>query len=89
MWIRGQNKKQLVKVKDLWISTRSKNYCICTGAIDLGYYSTEEKAIKVLDMIQGNLTGNKLQSYEIARDCPVAGTEFHGVFQMPQDSEVK
>lgn len=50
---------------------------------NLGIYSTEEKAIKVLDMI--------CEHYQNCEMCKcglrqVAETEF--VFQMPQDSEV-
>lgn len=52
-------------------------------------FRTKEEALKVLDMIQGCITGNVLQSYEIARDCPLAGIEFNGVFNMPQDNEVE
>ena len=43
----------------------------------LGQYSTEEKAIKVLDMI--------CRAYEYFRGGNVYE---HSVFQMPQDSEV-
>lgn len=49
----------------------------------IGEYSTEEKVIKVLDMIQN--------SYQYCEECKYIGAgasqpEF--VFQMPQDSEV-
>lgn len=44
-----------------------------SSAVDLGAYESEEKAIKVLDMIQ-----NEFQS-ELRK---------HRVFQMPQDCEV-
>ena len=44
-------------------------------------YSTEEKAIKVLDVIQS--------SYEEANSvCTMSGFVANTVFQMPQDSEV-
>lgn len=42
---------------------------------DLGYYSTQEKAMKVLDMIQNEF----VYAYQ----------PFFNVFQMPQDSEVE
>ena len=97
MWIRSQNRKCLLnlngysiyKEKDLYqiigFDVRNSNYDIDWV---LGEYSKKEKALKVLDMIQGCITGNVLQSYEIARDCPLAGIEFNGVFNMPQDDEV-
>ena len=31
----------------------------------------------------------ELLKNEIARDCPLAGIEFNGVFNMPQDNEVE
>ena len=52
-------------------------YAMNNANTTLGIYSTEEKAIKVLDMIESKYTeGNEWLS--------VAGK----VFQMPQDSEV-
>lgn len=52
--------------------------------MDLGLYSTEEKAIKVLDMI--------CAEYQYAEECKHTGVgsappEF--VFQMPSDEEVE
>lgn len=90
MWIRSQDKKQLVKANDLYIATRGKGYCISTGkGNDLGTYSSEEKAIKVLDMIedfeirhQANLL---LAIYQESND----NAEENMVFQMPQNSEVE
>lgn len=47
MWIRSQDKKQLVNANDLYIATRVKGYCISTGkGNDLGTYSSEEIAIE-------------------------------------------
>ena len=90
MWIRSQDKETLKNCETIYLDSN----CISgRGNTDkysiLGYYSTKEKALKVLDMIQGCITGNVLQSYEIARDCPLAGIEFNGVFNMPQDNEVE
>lgn len=75
MWIRSQDKKQLVNANDLYIAIRGKGYCISTGkGNDLGMYSSENEAIKVLDMIHRTL----LSDLEMNLD----------VFQMPQDNEV-
>jgi len=49
----------------------------------LGHYSTEEKAIKVLDMIQSAYS----KSFEEERNNYI-GHRYNVVFQMPQDSEV-
>lgn len=53
------------------------------GSNFIGTYSTEEKAIKVLDMIQETYKGNRVEEvYHEGSDY------FRPVFQMPQDSEV-
>lgn len=44
MWIRNQDKTQIVQMCELYISTQKKEYCICTNrGNDLGIYSTKEK----------------------------------------------
>ena len=59
--------------------TKSKIYS-STGLM-IGEYSTEEKAIKVLDMIQ--------IAYEEANSvCSMSGFVANTVFQMPTDKEV-
>lgn len=80
MWIRSQNKQVLMKVNKI-------DYVGEAGILGhddsnetftiLGKYSTEEKAIKVLDMIQ-----------ELILYTYCSGIEPKKVFQMPQDSEV-
>lgn len=90
MWIRSQSKKQLVNANELYIGKREKNYFISTGkGNDLGTYSSEEKAMKVLDMIQNfeirHQANLLLAIYSEAND----NAEENMVFQMPQDSEVE
>ena len=92
MWIRSQDKETLILAEEIssWRDANdSKLFYVSAYSNILGTYSSREKALKVLDMIQGCITGNVLQSYEIARDCPLAGIEFNGVFNMPQDNEVE
>ena len=92
MLVRSQDKEELKKCEYYSIeqSAFGEDYVILVnGNYCFGVYSSKEKALKVLDMIQGCITGNVLQSYEIARDCPLAGIEFNGVFNMPQDNEVE
>ncbi len=101
IWVRSQNKEALVLCEELYLSFQPSLHNIfgksidCEGEYDintndlfLGTYSTKEKALKVLDMIQGNITGNKYRNLEFARDCPAFGIEHHNVFNMPQDEEV-
>lgn len=84
MIIRSQDKKQIVNFDVCHLSI-TVDYCIVAtnGVVSypseilsgvIGRYSTEEKAIKVLDMIQ-------------KRYCEFCCNEFCSVFQMPQDSE--
>lgn len=98
MLIRSQDKKKLIPMMPLSITTSIR---VCNGErnrIDgyiiysmdnantiLGAYSTEEKAIKVLDMIQKmycDCITAQGQSFYFAIDHPK-------VFQMPQDEEVQ
>ena len=55
----------------------------------LGEYSTKEKALKVMDMIQNAITGTRFEFTDIVRDCDLAGIEIHNVLNMPKDEEVE
>lgn len=91
IWIRSQNKEILTKCDSVWYSTidnlgiKSKegNY-IRTDYSCLGSYSTKEKTIKVLDMIQSHLLNKKLMDLGLATSLQNDDI----VFQMPQDDEV-
>lgn len=57
MWIRNQNKRILSKVNEVLICTMDDNKYFIEwfwdrGSDTLGIYSSEEKALKVLDEIQ-------------------------------------
>lgn len=87
MIIRSQNKKAIINLNMIdTIEVRGKKVRYFSGGGMetmgvLGEYSTEEKAIKVLDVIQS--------SYEEANSvCTMSGFVANTVFQMPQDSEV-
>jgi hypothetical protein len=93
MLIRSQDRKSLYNIntnRGLWISQRSKGFVIVAdGFGDMGTYSTEAKAIKVLDMIQmANFRVEKMKmiyshSGHLSNSCIQDFT-----FQMPQDKEV-
>lgn len=68
MWIRSQDRKILTKIDDLAIDGANRIWGDCCL---LGKYSSEEKALKVLDQIQDNM-----ESFE---------HEPTMVFQMPGD----
>lgn len=71
MWVRSQDRKKLTEIHDLDIDDANQ---IWDGSSLLGKYSTEEKALKVLDQIQYNM---ELFEHELTM-----------VFQMPTDNEV-
>lgn len=70
MWVRSQDRKKLTEIHDLDIDDINQ---IWDGSSLLGKYSTEEKALKVLDQIQYNM---ELFEHELTM-----------VFQMPTDNE--
>lgn len=72
MWIRSQGRKILTEIHNLDIDDINQ---IWDGSSLLGKYSSEEKALKVLDQIQYNM-----EPFE---------HEPTMVFQMPQDEDVK
>lgn len=72
MWIRSQGRKILTEIHNLDIDDINQ---IWDGSSLLGKYSSEEKALKVLDQIQYNM-----EPFE---------HEPTMVFQMPKDEDVK
>ena len=90
MWIRSQDRAKLIDANEihieLWADERS--YVISDNFVLAGY-SSEQKALKVMDMIQNAITGTRFEFTDIVRDCDLAGIEIHNVFNMPQDSEGK
>lgn len=94
MFIRSQNRDVLVNVNDVcFYKMKKDSYQFrCYGYGDyyiLGEYSTEEKAMKVMDIIQNAITGTRFEFTDIVRDCDLAGIEIHNVFNMPKDEEVE
>ena len=90
MLIRSQDKRAITDDMKLYVRENDFVHGKVTWEIRnaeqdlLATYSTEEKAIKVLDMIQDD--------YLFCERCKVRGEEAGSippfVFQMPQDSEV-
>ena len=87
MLIRSQDKKSFTTNLDLLVMEIAKRHEIVDGKRHtVAIYSTEEKAIKVLDMIQekfqepiyqNDIGGNEIAIYK------------NVVFQMPKDEEVE
>lgn len=81
MIIRSQDKKKIYNFEQIRRIFVDTNMIIVDDVSILGEYSTEEKAIKVLDMIQKAYS--KANYYFISN-----GFVQNVVFEMPQDSEV-
>ena len=90
MWIRSQGKALLIDGDKFFVDEESdgRSYIYVNGN-PVASYSTHERAIKVMDMIQNAITGTRFEFTNIVRDCDLAGIEIHNVFNMPQDSEGK
>lgn len=86
MIIRSQDKKRIANISVCnliaIVGTQGKSMNITVDGMVIGTYSTEEKAIKVLDMIQSDY--NAIETMKIDGG---AWRDNH-YFIMPQDSEV-
>ena len=82
MRIRSQDKKILTEIHDVEIDSGFKVWG--SGSL-IGEYSTQEKAIKVLNMIQEKIIERELMNFGLAKRFSYE----HCAFQMPQDDEVK
>lgn len=92
MLIRSQNRRALVSFENAvldidrsydvngWIAIFAHYSQSC---FEIGAYSTKEKALKVLDMIQG-----AYENYEYEKAFKT-GLRLFEAFQMPEDSEVE
>ena len=94
MLIRSQDKSRLLSLNNtrelrFWECAQGFNItdCVCP----IGHYSTREKAMKVLDMIQ-----DAYSEYQIMLNFSVSylhefkeKTDGFAIFQMPEDSEVE
>lgn len=82
MLIRSQDKKELHNldgIKMINVVSISNGHLVeVNSQHTIGIYSTEEKAIKVLDMIE-----------DAYKDFRGGNIYEHSVFQMPQDDEVE
>lgn len=96
MWIRSQDRTDLLEVNEISIiETIDNGYPILSGGLEIGRYSTKEKALKVMDMIQeyielSNNIGKK--EFDVYCSCGRKNKviyEYNEMFQMPRDYEVK
>lgn len=92
MWVRTQNKRRLLEVKDFAIVDTNveavfRNY----SSITLGRYSNEEKALEVLNDLQEMI--DQQEEFKAQGEDRHNNTSYRRmikfVFQMPTDEEVK
>ena len=94
IWIRSQDKCRMGKCMELYVvddyddDYSIEGYSVDDTPIILGTYSTKEKAIKVLDMIQEHIANNDNIFRIVASEQDWVGeiiTHGNNVFQMPRD----
>lgn len=84
MWIRSQDRNILINESYFRIYKERKEYSICSRVEALGTYSTEEKALKVIDMIEDTILKCE------AMRTGYAEYDFGAfVFDMPADKDVE
>lgn len=63
MWIRSQNSLELLKVEGFYVSGSSVYDALTEGT--LGNYRSKERALEVLDEIEGHLNSYKKGNREV------------------------
>lgn len=86
MWIRSQDRKILTEINNLDIDDINQ---IWDGSSLLGKYSSEEKALKVLDEIQDAIEDTDYYRIDNIGHGTYALGKGVQVYQMPQDDEVE
>ena len=95
MWIRSQDRAKLIDANEihieLWADERS--YVISDNIV-VASYSSEEKAMKVIDGIQnclckGTKSYHPVEPVSIMNRFPTYKIEREHVFKMPEDDEVE
>lgn len=87
MWIRSQSLAVLVKANEICIENKTN---IWAEGYLIGKYSTEEKALSVLDEIQTSImTEHQYRTDEANCTMRFFTKEYKEIYQMPQDEEVE
>ena len=89
MWIRSQNKTELMDINYIRVYKEMIRGFNNTNDIILGVYSTEEKALKVMDMIEQNIQNSFVAKTDYSEQYSENSRRKMSVFQMPQDNEVE
>jgi hypothetical protein len=83
MWIRSQDRKNLVIPNEIWISVISNKQININANLDvlLGKYESEERAISVLNDIQNHIINITIIKYDGKNYTRSAFNDF--IFEMP------
>ena len=90
LWIRSQDKEQLIKVDNLnvfhnTVNCETINFIIKNNFDDLGSYATKERALEILDEIQ-NKINNYIAEIYMARAIYVGESQKPTyIYEMPKD----
>ena len=92
MWVRSQDRKLLIYADRICMK-KSYGYEIYqqdeNGTITLGIYSSEQKALKVIDMIHDKIMLGSLKYEDVkSNDNTQQWLKSEFVFNMPADDEV-
>jgi len=86
LWIRNQNKQELVQVDCVCIEINeydTQQYDIVQGCITLGTYKTKERALEVLDEIEGLLLLK--QGLKLTTNAIYSVDNGLAIYEMPKD----
>jgi len=82
LWIRSQDRDELIKADNIYITTCNEGWAIRSG-IALGKYRTQERALEVLDEIEKLLKGNILSHHINKFD--IYNGENIKIYEMPKE----
>lgn len=96
MWVRSQNGMSLMDCNSFAVEKFFEQYEVITLnnssriTVELGTYSSEKKALKVLDEIQTCImTEHQFRIDELNCTRNYFGKEYKEIYQMPQDEDVE
>lgn len=89
MWIRTQNKEDLIKCQKISIIGPGKDVYLLVeltndNYIELGVYKSKERAIEVLDEIQNKIEGKRVL-IDAYGDIKIKKKDNNKVYQMPNE----
>lgn len=88
LWIRSQNKTELMKVIDLDIydAGEPKTYVIESRGIILGNYKTQKRALEVLDEIHEHIEKQGRSEIIANENGRATGVKYYGkIYEMPEE----